>query len=157
MPEYTLTSCRPLGENDKKYGQSFWADALESNIPVRFSKILGDGIVAPSAGSKIEFETMAPKTSTKTNKPYMQLYKVNVVGRIEQPQTKEADDRIGDLLIIARHQAEMIKAIYTAVVTDDGAIDLSEPEPTAEQTGEVVIGEDEDIEEEKINLDDVPF
>ena len=86
MNEYFLSSCKPMGERDEKYGTSFWAESPASATPLKFNS-MGD----VSTGDTISFETMKPAISKSSGKPYTQLYKVKVVksdARAEEPEQR---------------------------------------------------------------------
>ena len=75
MPTFTLKDPKKMGDNDPKYGQSYWAYTHESQLPVKFN--LMEGTV--SDGQKITCEEAATKTSSKGT-DYQQLRKVKPVG-----------------------------------------------------------------------------
>jgi hypothetical protein len=75
MPTFTLKDPKKMGDNDPKYGQSYWAYTHESQLPVKFNLMEG----SVSDGQKITCEEAATKTSSKGT-DYQQLRKVKPVG-----------------------------------------------------------------------------
>lgn len=146
MPTYTLKNPKELGENDPKYGQTYWSYTHDSGTPVMFN--LMDGQVGD--GSVINAETVELKQSAKGTE-YHRLKKVRVSGQQAITATKATDSelmlkKLDEILELLKHAPEGEPASLAQRWYKTTA------KPEVEE--DVVIT---DIGDEPINLDDIPF
>lgn len=142
---YTLKDPTALGERDPKYGQTYWSYTHDSNTPVMFN--LMEGSVGD--GSVITAEEVLLKTSSKGTE-YHRLKKVHPTGEQAITATKATDTEL-----ILKKLDEVLELLHDSQgyrQAKETRATLPEPEPTFQE--DVVI---EDIGDEPINLDDIPF
>jgi len=128
MHEFTLKDPKKLGERDSKYGQSYWSFTHESHMPVKFNLMEGD----VQDGSRVTAEEYTVRKSQKGTE-YQQLRKVKVNGAPSSQPTLggTTDFNFSDL----KAQLDRIEAAVTA-----GNVETID-----------------EVEDDKINLDDIPF
>jgi len=164
MKQFTLKDPKELpGEpaDIQKYGHSYWSYTHDSDVPVMFNLMEG----SVQDGTTISAETIELKTSSKGTE-YLRLKKVKVDGPVQnvtsQTQINTSDDRIDTILETLEEVVELLVALHDskspiksgyekaqesrAKLSKEDAIDVT-PE-------DVVV---DDIGDEPINLDDIPF
>jgi len=147
--EYTLKSVRPLGDNDPKFGQTYWADTHDQLEPVMFNLLNG----SVGEGARITAETVELKTSAKGTR-YHRLKKIKVLGGSQASQTPAVANDTGKTLeLILENTQKILKLVDKSQPT------LSESwKQTTDQSltpvPDVVV---EDIGDGPIDLSDIPF
>lgn len=128
MKQLTISKVSKLGENDPKYGQTYWAEVDEQNEPVMFNLMTG----SVQEGDVVTAEEVLLKTSSKGN-DYHRLKKVKV---------QETNPRQVNTTDIAKPQGEVIDDILKRLAKLEDAVFPEEVE---------------DRNDDPINLDDIPF
>lgn len=146
--QYTLIDPKPLGDNDPKYGQTWWSKTHDSDKPVMFnlmSGTVGDGAV-------ISFEESVNKQSAKGTE-YLRLRKVKVeTGGQSNPTPTKDDEKL--LTLIYENTEEILR------ILGQSAPPKSLKEQWNKTTGQETTGEDvvdEDIGDDPIDLSAIPF
>lgn len=139
---YTLKDPKPMGDNDPKYGQIWWSQTHDSDKPVMFnlmSGTVGDGAV-------ISFEESINKQSAKGT-DYLRLRKVKIESSGVTHGSAPPNDSSKLLTLIYEDTQKILKLVDTSGYDKAKVVAASLPRDT------VV----EDIGEEPINIDDIPF
>jgi len=144
--KFITKKINPLGDNDPKYGQRYWGYVEESEMPVSFNLM---NPVDIREGVTLEFDEKAIKESKKGTE-YLFLRKVKVSGEaLVQPTS---DDK--KLLELIYDDTQKILKLL------DGRSGYEKAKDTAEEIKAKTAEEEqvvEDIGDEPISLEDIPF
>lgn len=145
--QYTLINPKPLGDNDPKYGQTWWSDSHDSDKPLMFNLMTGE----VGDGAVISFEESVNKQSAKGT-DYLRLRKV----KVESPGAAN-----GPVMTRSGDSGKLLELIYSDTQKILQLVDNGTPQTLSEAWQETnkpakdtVV---EDIGEEPMNLSDIPF
>jgi hypothetical protein len=144
---YTAKKIGPIGDNDPKYGQKYWGTVEEAQMEVSFNLM---NPVDISEGAKLDFEEkMIRETKGSEEKPpreYMFLKKVKVSGAGPQTSipTSSGPSRLPKMTYdLVKQNNELLKKLVG-----------EESEQPEDSKKEEKVAE---LDDEPINLDDIPF
>lgn len=147
MKEYSLKSVRPLGDNDPKYGQTFWCETYDQPEPVMFN-LVGENV---GEGACVSAETVELKTSAKGTS-YHRLKKVKILPSRATSSREAAltpqlppNDTKKTLELILENTSLILEAVKPKSLGDTWR-ETTKPDNVVE-----------DIGDEPMNLDDIPF
>lgn len=143
MKTFTLKDPVPLGDKDPKYGQTYWSYTHDQDLPVMFNLMEGE----VGDGTVVTTEEWVNKQSAKGTE-YMRLKKVKVTGQ----QAITATHPTNNELVLQK--LDEILALLQAPKTSGFDKAKAVRETFSEPDKDVVI---EDIGDEPINIDDIPF
>lgn len=142
MGKYKVKKINPLGEHSVQYGQRYWGEVEEADMPVSFNLMNPKDI---PAGAELEFEEKAIK-ETKKGQEYMFLRKVKVGGITPPTQTSISDRQKLDAI---HGDVKLALSFLRQLMGEENAT----PEKKEAEEDKVV----EFDPEEEINLEDIPF
>lgn len=88
MISFTIDGIKKLGDYDDKYGQRYWAQTPEGDLPLMFNSMAADLEEKLLDGPlQIVAEEKSERESAKGN-PYLSLKKVKLVERTEASESK---------------------------------------------------------------------
>lgn len=139
MKQWTLKDPKPMGDRDPKYGQTWWSYTHDGDMPLMFNLMEGE----VGDGSVVSAEEWVNKESAKGTE-YMRLRKVKIQGSAK-PVTKD-DDKL--LQLTYENTVEILKFLKPP-----GSLKETWDKTVAKEEDTVV----EDIGDEPMNLDGIPF
>jgi hypothetical protein len=162
MKQYTLKDPKPLGDKDSKYGQTYWSYSHDSDFPVMFNLMEGE----VHDGSVITAETVELKTSNKGT-DYHRLKKVKISGQLTPPNATAGNPtpRFTPPAITPNDSSKMLRLIYDNTEKILGLVQSPQNgTPSLKDEWDKVAPKDaepdniiEDIGDEPMNLEDIPF
>lgn len=137
--KYTLKKAAKLGGFDETYGQRFWGEVEEAQMPVSFN-LMDKTVGEIWAGMPIEFEERKMKTSAKGN-DYMHLTKVKLMGApIKQTEAPLPSDQGKFQEIVLEKLSDIESALKDIAGVRDTLDTVVDVDP-----------------EEEVNLNSIPF
>ncbi|MCA9330201.1 hypothetical protein KDA11_06130 [Candidatus Saccharibacteria bacterium] len=130
MKQFVIKKVNQLGDKDPKYGATFWAEVEEQAQPVMFNLMQGN----PQEGDRISSEEVLLKTSGKGTE-YHRLKKV----KLEEASPRLVSPTEDSL---ERRVAKLEEAVFG---------------PAEDKVREVAQETKQAMEEETIDLSEIPF
>ena len=138
--KYTAKRITPLGDHDPKYGTRYWGSVHDSDMPVSFNLM---NPVEINDGATLEFEEKVIKESKKGTE-YFFLRKVKVEGNAIQTSIPAPTDLTSIHEKLDKILSLLDKSGY------EKAKEVADKLPRQDNVTE-------DIGDEPINIDDIPF
>lgn len=159
MFKFIVDEISKLGDFDQKYGQSYWGKVSEEDVPIMFNSMEDLEITPDTPIIHITAEERVEKQSAKGNN-YYRLKKVKVVGGVSAhndpttapPTPRGANPNVGYIDQILERIIQLNDKVdtLTAMITDTDGFGLAQPS----QLQDPIV---EDIPDEPLDLDDIPF